>query len=68
MLKLFKVVAGGTPFYFETKMDAKHYRNMKPSNTSGAYSDSVVMRGPDHWRGESFNKSAVTKSQKKDIW
>ncbi len=57
MLNLFKVMVGKEPFYFGRKVDAKQHRDMLPSNTSGKYADRVVMRGPDHWRGESFNKS-----------
>ena len=52
-LKLFKVVTPTyqEPQYFQSKAAAKQERdNLRPANL-------VVMRGPDHWRGESFNKS-----------
>lgn len=53
MLKLFKVVSPrfAEPSYFWDKMVAKNFRDeLEPANLK-------VMRGPDHWRGESFNKS-----------
>lgn len=53
-LKLFKIVVGKEPFYFNRKVDAKRARDDLLLNTS----DRVVMRGPDHWRGESFNKTS----------
>lgn len=64
MLKLFKVMVGKEPFYFFWKKDAKRHRDMLPSNTSGKYGDRVVMRGPDHRRGESFNRTTRTVNSK----
>ena len=52
-LRLFKVVTPTyqDPQYFQSKAAAKEERaSLKPAHL-------VVMRGPDHWRGESFNKS-----------
>ena len=52
-LKLFKVVTPTyqDPQYFQNKADAKQERDdLRPARLR-------VMRGPDHWRGESFNKS-----------
>ncbi len=50
--KLFKV--GHTmPVYYQNKETAKADRDHRRGNGGFA----VVMRGPDHWRGESFNKS-----------
>ncbi len=56
MLKLFKVTVGNEPMYFQRKVDAKIHRDAGQGR-DGQHSDRVVMRGPDHWRGESFNKS-----------
>lgn len=52
-MKLFKVVSPRfkEPQYFSDKMVAKNFRDeLEPASL-------VVMRGPDHWRGESFNRS-----------
>jgi hypothetical protein len=52
MKKLFKVVhPKGWVKHFETKIEAKEYRNIL--NTRGPR-QVHVMRGPDHWRGETF--------------
>ena len=52
MLKLFKVQGKATTVYFYSKAGAKEYRD-------GWNEESLtvvfVSRGPDHWRGESFN-------------
>ena len=57
MLKLFKVQANPNlaPVYFDSKRAAKHMRD--DLNNDAHYSGVVVMRGPDHWKGESFNTS-----------
>jgi hypothetical protein len=49
-LKLFKVVSKqwAEPHYFQDKMVAKNVRDEDDEKR-------VIMRGPDHWRGESFN-------------
>lgn len=47
-LALFKVVDGNVATHFSHKEDAKAARD----EVKGM----VVMRGPDHWRGESFNR------------
>lgn len=57
--RIFKVVDGkGKPFYFRQKIEAKGARDTMTG-------PGVVMRGPDHWRGESFNVSSQTPSSKK---
>lgn len=56
MLKLFKVMDDNRPAYFEAKRDAKVKRDAMLNNGRSA----VVSRGPDHWRGESFNISKQT--------
>ena len=58
--RLFKVIgADGKPRYFKHKQMAKGYRD----EVGG-----VVMRGPDHRRGESFNVSQQTPSSKRAAW
>ena len=51
-LRLFKVMKKGEPTFFSRKDSAKAERNAQNKNGGSA----VVMRGPDHWRGESFNQ------------
>lgn len=48
-LALFKTMEGSVATHFSHKVDAKAARD--------AQGGVVVMRGPDHWRGESFNRS-----------
>ena len=48
-LALFKVVDGDKAYHFSDKQAAKAQRDKLPG--------AVVMRGPDHWKGESFNTS-----------
>lgn len=55
-LKLFKVMKGDRAVYFNNKGTAKRERNA----LIAAGTHAVVMRGPDHWRGESFNVSKRT--------
>lgn len=56
-LRLFKIEAGGDPVYFDNKRLAKRERDlMHDQGKTGV----VVMRGPDHRRGESFNVSSQT--------
>lgn len=53
-LKLFKIDDGNEPVYFNSKRAAKHKRDtLREEGRTGV----VVMRGPDHRKGESFNKS-----------
>lgn len=59
-LRLFKIYAQ----YFQEKRYAKLFRDEINIGGAGA----VVMRGPDHWRGESFNVSKQTQSSKRRIW
>ena len=63
--RLFKVVSPRfqEPQYFGNKRDAKFCRDeLKPANL-------VIMRGPDHWRGESFNRNLnPTPSSKGPAW
>lgn len=70
--KLFKVVPPGAKgaWCFDNKPEAKKVRDTirAACNEKGAKTI-VVMRGPDHWRGESFNKSRKTPSSKKrKVW
>lgn len=51
--RLFKVMEGEKPVYFNNKRSAKRLRDKLIEAGKAA----VVMRGPDHYRGESFNKS-----------
>lgn len=53
-LRLFKIEAGGDPVYFDNKRLAKRERDLLHDDGK---TDVVVMRGPDHRRGESFNVS-----------
>lgn len=53
-LRLFKIEHGKTLTYFDVKSLAKRARNQL---IKGGASNIVVMRGPDHYRGESFNVS-----------
>lgn len=52
-LKLFKIDDGNEPVYFNSKRAAKHKRDILHAE---GRTDIVVMRGPDHRKGESFNK------------
>jgi len=56
MQRLFKVVVEGKPEYFDNKTIAKVRRDRAYGPKDGG----VVMRGPDHWKGESFNVSKQT--------
>ena len=57
-LLLFKVMQGSHPVYFQNKMVAKTLRDELES------ANLVVTRGPDHWRGESFNKAKRTRGSR----
>ena len=53
MLRLFKVDPDGkTPVYFSNKRQAKAARDKLREE---GHEKAVIMRGPDHIRGESFN-------------
>lgn len=55
MLRLFKIdVDGKTPVYFNNKRQAKAERDKL---RDAGHETVVVMRGPDHRRGESFNNA-----------
>jgi hypothetical protein len=56
-LKLFKVVSHSVTSYFQNKMAAKKLCDAGSANGGKLY----VMRGPDHWRGESFNNTKRTR-------
>ncbi len=63
-LKLFKVVPPGAKgaFCFNHKPDAKKMRDtIREACNKAAAQRIVVMRGPDHWRGESFNTTKRTR-------
>ncbi len=49
-LKLFKVFFKGRDHFFQNKQMAKNFG--REQGLKGA----IVHRGPDHWRGESFNQ------------
>lgn len=53
-LKLFKIEYGKTLTYFDNKRLARRARDQL---VEGGAFNIVVMRGPDHYRGESFNVS-----------
>lgn len=53
-LRLYKIESGETLTYFDNKRLAKRTRDQI---IEGGASNVVIMRGPDHWRGESFNVS-----------
>ena len=57
--EIFKVVPGpkAKPHYFQNKGAAKKVRDL----STGYGGLCVVMRGPDHWRGESFNTTKRTR-------
>ena len=60
MQRLFKVVVEGKPEYFDHKQLAKTRRDQVDNG-------GVLMRGPDHWKGESFNISKQTpKTERRD--
>ena len=61
--RLFKVATatGRDPAYFNNKGVAKADRDARVAPC-------VVMRGPDHWRGESFNVSTRTASSRGIVW
>ena len=60
MQRLFKIVVEGKPEYFDNKTVAKIRRDRVANG-------GVLMRGPDHWKGESFNISKQTpKTERRD--
>ena len=59
MKRLFKVIRDGSPVFFDYKPQAKAVRN--------AINGAVVMRGPDHGLGESFNTSPRVRG-KRSTW
>jgi hypothetical protein len=63
MLRLFKIMKGNEAVYFNNKAMAKLERDALIAEGKTA----VVMRGPDHRKGESFNKSSQTPSSKRFV-
>lgn len=63
-LRLFKVLEGDKPHYFFHKGMAKKFRDALIEAGKSA----VIMRGPDHRKGESFNVSEQTPSSKQAAW
>jgi len=61
--KIFKV-AGHFPAHFQSKRDAKKMRDELNALLASSEPRFVIMRGPDHWRGESFNKSKRTRGSR----
>jgi hypothetical protein len=61
--RIFKVTTKslGEPRYFSNKRGARVFRDERIE----AGESCVIMRGPDHWRGESFNTSEKTRSSKR---
>lgn len=61
--KLFKV--GHTmPAYFNSKKAAKTQRDELNMLLSTHERRFAITRGPDHWRGESFNRSKRTRGSR----
>ena len=61
---LYKIKHGASqPVYFKDKRAAKMHRDDLVEN--GVKEVVVIMRGPDHWKGESFNKTTNTPSTQK---
>ncbi len=55
---LFKIHHGESyPVYFQDRRTAKAH---KDELIEAGAKDVIVMRGPDHWKGESFNKTTNT--------
>ncbi len=64
---LYKIQHGvSQPVYFKDKRTAKMHRDDLVEN--GAKGVIVIMRGPDHWKGESFNKTTNTPKTQKGRW
>lgn len=61
---LYKIQHGDThPIYFKDKRTAKdHQFDLIEAGAKSV----VIMRGPDHWKGESFNKTTNTPSTQKN--
>lgn len=60
-LKVFKVTVEDKPEFFQSKGLAKIRRDRAHAPKDAGR---VVMRGPDHWRGESFNKTKRTRGSR----
>jgi len=59
--KLFKVMVESKPEFFQNKGLAKIRRDRAHAPKDVGR---VIMRGPDHWRGESFNKTMRTRGSR----
>lgn len=57
--RLFKLMVEGKPEYFDNKKLAKIRRD-RAYGPDAAKHGGVIMRGPDHWKGETFNVSTQT--------
>jgi len=60
-LKLFKVSISTGDLFFQSKKTAKKLRDKTGSGC-------IVMRGPDHWRGESYGRSLYQTPSSKRGW
>jgi hypothetical protein len=66
MQRLFKLQIEGKPEYFDNKKIAKIRRD-RAFGPDAVKHGGVIMRGPDHWKGESFNVSKQTpKTERRD--
>ena len=64
-LRLYKVMEGEKPHYFFYRKLARDFRDGQIEAGKSA----VVMRGPDHGRGESYNRTLdPTPSTQKVTW
>ena len=65
-LRLFKIqpTKKAEPVYFQHKQQARAHRDQLLADGIST----VVMRGPDHWRGESFNVSKNTPGARQREW
>lgn len=57
--RLFKLMVEGKPEYFDNKKLAKIRRD-RAYGPDATKHGGVIMRGPDHWKGESFNTATQT--------
>ncbi len=65
--RLYKIQHGDTePVFFKDKRTAKIHR--EALEYDGVPGNIIIMRGPDHWRGESFNITTNTPRTQKHRW
>jgi len=55
-MNLFKLGPERLPCHFNDKMKAKNRRDELNTLLASSQPGFIVMRGPDHWRGESFGR------------